>query len=647
MPYPGLRPFEAEDAPLFFGREAQVNALLRQLEDHRFVAVVGSSGSGKSSLVRAGLLPAVGEGFLLGTTDWRVLLMRPGQYPYQGLARVLSEDTRPHGDTPVAPAAEATATAGETRTVAALRSTDRGLLLALADATIGPDCKVMVVVDQFEELFGFRRTAAKREEVISRDEAAGFVRLLLRSCSDPEGRVWVVLTMRSDFIGDCEAFLGLPEAVSRSQFLVPRLDRSQMEEAIARPGEVNGAAFRPFTFEEGLVNSIINDAGDRPDQLPLMQHALMRTWKLAVRRAGGDGAGFQLKHEDYGMAGGIGNALSRHADLAWEEIKGDPKKARIARQLFLQLCDISPDGQITRRRPRVAEVASVTGASIAEIQDVVRVFQEDDRNFILPSADSLGLKDLLDISHEALLRQWRHFADDWQAQERDDASELRRLAELASLHSRDKGGLLPAADLARITDWQTRVSAEWAQRYVKKETWEGVLAFIEASRAAEQREAQRRTRQRLQKRVLLMTLSIILVAATLVLAVFLDRAETAKAAAQQALTNSYLRTIGVSESDTISPDELAALWELAELDPANAKVRELVIDHWFENEVSVQRALNQEARGLRAAMGMNTVLYAYTVSRNEQLAGRLVTVLEDPKETDSDRCLASGRCWPG
>ena len=115
MPYPGLRPFEAEDAPLFFGREAQVNALLRQLEDHRFVAVVGSSGSGKSSLVRAGLLPAVGEGFLLGTTDWRVLLMRPGQSPYQGLARVLSEDTRPHGDTPVAPAGEATATPGEAK----------------------------------------------------------------------------------------------------------------------------------------------------------------------------------------------------------------------------------------------------------------------------------------------------------------------------------------------------------------------------------------------------------------------------------------------------------------------------------------------------------------------------------------------------
>src|SRR5215468_4285449 len=90
MPYPGLRPFEAEDQPLFFGREAQVSAMLLQLEDRRFVAVVGSSGSGKSSLVRAGLLPAVREGFLLGTTDWLTLIIKPGHQPYQRLVRALS-----------------------------------------------------------------------------------------------------------------------------------------------------------------------------------------------------------------------------------------------------------------------------------------------------------------------------------------------------------------------------------------------------------------------------------------------------------------------------------------------------------------------------------------------------------------------------
>ena len=158
MPYPGLRPFEAADASLFFGREAQVSALLRQLEDHRFVAVVGSSGSGKSSLVRAGLLPAVGEGFLLGTTDWRVLLMKPGQYPFQGLARALHRAIRSDSEAPVAAAGTAPAppTPEEAKTLATLRTTDRGLLLALANARLAPDRDVMVVVDQFEELFAFR-----------------------------------------------------------------------------------------------------------------------------------------------------------------------------------------------------------------------------------------------------------------------------------------------------------------------------------------------------------------------------------------------------------------------------------------------------------------------------------------------------------
>ncbi|MGH8474221.1 MAG: AAA family ATPase, partial [Methylococcales bacterium] len=181
MPYPGLRPFEAEDAALFFGREIQVNALLRQLEDHRFVAVVGSSGSGKSSLVRAGLLPAVREGFLLGSTDWRILLMRPGQSPYQALAQVLNEDQRARD--PAIASATQVASNREANLLASLRSSDLGLLKVLSDTPIGSHGKVMLVVDQFEELFAYRRSGARREDVISRDEAAGFVKLLLRSCA--------------------------------------------------------------------------------------------------------------------------------------------------------------------------------------------------------------------------------------------------------------------------------------------------------------------------------------------------------------------------------------------------------------------------------------------------------------------------------
>ena len=554
MPYPGLRPFEDEDQPLFFGREAQVSDMLLQLEDHRFVAVVGSSGSGKSSLVRAGLLPAVREGFLLGTTDWLTIIIKPGHEPYRRLVRALSPATCRTQGAKVVPTYDDPLTPDETATLATLRRTDRGLLTVLDQLAISLGSKVMIVVDQFEELFAFRRAGVNRDTVASRDEAAAFVGMLIRSASQPAGRVWAILTMRSDFIGDCEAFLGLPEQISHSEFLVPRLDRGQMEEAIARPAAVEEGAFKTFTFEEGLLNRIINDAGDRPDQLPLMQHALMRTWKHAVARAGPDGA-VEVTPEDYEAAGGIEMALSLHADAAWNEIKDDPKKAHIARRLFLLLCDISPDGQITRRRPQVTEIQAVTGASVAEIEQVVRVFQRDDRNFLLPPPPQhLTAESYLDICHEALLRQWRLFAGEWQEEERRDASELRRLAELASLRKQGQDvGLLPAQDLERIARWEKRVSTEWARRYLTKEAWVEAISFVEESRAKVKREEEQRQRQAQQKRALIRWVASILIVATMISTGAMvwalnsqRKAKSSAAAAQEALTQSFVRTIGVS-----------------------------------------------------------------------------------------------------
>jgi hypothetical protein len=245
-------------------------------------------------------------------------------------------------------------------TLATLQKSDLGLVNAVQNMGLPGECNVMVVVDQFEELFAFRSaSASKRQEVTSRDEAAGFVNMLLRSSTEAASRIWLVLTMRSDSIGNCEAFLGLPEAVSHSQFLVPRLDRKQMEEAIVRPGEVRTAAFQPFTFQQDLVNRIINDAGDRPDQLPLMQHALLRTWKRAVSRNLANGK-LVLTHKDYENAGQIEEALSRDADDVWDKVKGDSKRAQLVRHLFLLLCDVSPEREVTRRRPRVSEVMAVT-----------------------------------------------------------------------------------------------------------------------------------------------------------------------------------------------------------------------------------------------------------------------------------------------
>lgn len=485
MPYPGLRPFDIKDQALFFGREAQIEVLLRLLEDDRFLAVVGSSGCGKSSLIRAGLIPAIHEGFLLGTTDWHFVVIKPGHQPYLRLATELLALQHLNGELSPPQILQPNEN-HDAALLATLRRTDHGLLDVINSLEFSKP--TIIVIDQFEELFAFRSENAKTEEVATRDEAAAFVKMLLRTCADANGRIWVLLTMRSDFIGDCEAFLGLPEAVSRSQFLVPRLDRSQMEEAIRRPGEISDAGFAPFTFEHGLVNRIINEAGDRPDQLPLMQHALMRTWKFAVQRSLQESTSIHLIHVDYDNAGGIAEALSRHADEAWDQIKGNIKKAELARCLFLLLCDVSPKGQITRRRPRVQEVAIVAGASISEIDEVIRLFQADDRNFLCLSGPIEDSDTYIDISHESLIRQWRTLAG-WLKEETKSAENYREILKFEQRQKQGDGELLRGADLSLYFNWWERAKPNpgWAERYGKQEEFIAAQEYLKASKEAQEK----------------------------------------------------------------------------------------------------------------------------------------------------------------
>jgi hypothetical protein len=668
LPYPGLRPFEEKDYDIFFGREGQVVQMLRQLEDRRFLAVVGSSGCGKSSLVIAGLLPAIRRGFLHETKDWIVVSpVKPGHDPYRRLASALVRcapaDPTPRG------ASEDQTTEGlifET-----LRETDKGLLDAVAKLGLTPATAIILVVDQFEEVFAFRWTKAGSDKVAPRNDAASFVRMVLRSCSDPNGHMWVVLTMRSDFIGNCEAFLGLPEAVSRSQFLVPRLDRKQMEEAIVRPGTVRMSPFQAFTFQQDLVNRIINDAGDRPDQLPMMQHALMRTWKRAVGRNLNDGQ-LVLTHEDYENAGQIGEALSRDAEEAWDKIKSDPKKAQLARRLFLLLCDISPDGQITRRRPQVSEVIAVTGATIDEIEEVVREFQSDDRNFLLPTSDeNLTPDTYLDISHEALLRQWSRFSK-WLEGERTAVAELRRLVDGARLY-REKGGeLLQPKDLDRVSLWKqdNTPSANWAQRYITSEEWNGAQNFIgESAENVKRRQKAEKEKEKQKARLVrwsvLAVFSILIVASGISFHFMIlaqeqakianeqrsaaqtariaaeqqtQIAQTAAQAARQALTNSFFRTIGVSKDASIpTRDEREALWELAQLDRVNAAVRENLLNRWFGTADAFMRGNVRDGQGFRSATGLNVENHRLAMSDAAELGRRLAAALENPQETNSDR----------
>ena len=304
-PYVGLRPFRDDENLLFFGRDEQTLEILQRLHSNRFVAVVGSSGSGKSSLIRAGLIPALKGGYLVENSNtWLVAIMKPGQNPMYNLAATLLQQINPK-------------TESEAIQEFVIRIKKEGvsaILDVIEPLRKNKNSNFFLLVDQFEELFRF---SMNQTDASYKTEAIDFVNIILKLSDQMRIPFYVVLTMRSDFIGDCSQFFGLPEALNRSQYLVPRLNRLELKKVIEGPAKLYGGK-----FNTALTSRLINDLGKVKDELPLVQHALMRMWDYETNT---DKSG-ELDLEDYNQIGGIENALSLHADEALKELKAEEKQ---------------------------------------------------------------------------------------------------------------------------------------------------------------------------------------------------------------------------------------------------------------------------------------------------------------------------------
>ena len=384
LPYPGLRPFRYDESDIFFGREAQTDQLLERLARNHFLAVTGPSGCGKSSLIKAGMIPALSAGFMVeGGSRWRICELRPGDRPLARLARTLaSADIL---------GADRTGLESIAFIEATLRRGPLGLIEIVRGAEALEDANLLVMIDQFEEIFRYR-------DRIAADEADAFVALLLASARQTEVAIYVVITMRSDYLGDCALFHGLPEAVSAAQYLTPRLTREDLELAIAGPARVFGGRVEPR-----LLNRLINDFGTDPDQLPLLQHALARLWNIASPKPP------VLTVEDYQAIGGLSAALSNHGDEILAELT--PEQQRIAEIMFRRLSGTQDGRRDVRAPARIGEIARIAAVDPAEVIAVADAFRRADRCFLATPEGPLDENTLLDLSHESLIRQWHRLAD--------------------------------------------------------------------------------------------------------------------------------------------------------------------------------------------------------------------------------------------
>jgi hypothetical protein len=383
-PFPSLRPFREGEEHLFFGRERQVDTLITKLSRTRFLAVIGTSGSGKSSLVNCGLRPALHRGLMANAgSAWKIAQFRPGGRPLESISHaiVAAQILKPMAETDL-PLDEVVETH--------LQITNRGLLNLVQKAQLPPRTNVLLVADQFEELFRFRHTNEKVEQV------AAFVNLLL-TAAQAQDRVYVVLTMRSDFLGDCVQFDSLPEAIDAGQFLVPRMTREERRSAIVGP-----VAVARGEIDSALLTRLVNDVGDNPDPLSILQHALNRTWAHWKSR----NTTQPMMLDDYEAIGNMAHALDRHAEKAYGEVER-MGLARVCEKVFQALTDRSTDARGIRRPTDFQELCKIADTGPGEMTCVIDTFRKPSRSFLMPpQPEPLRPKTVIDISHESLMRVW-------------------------------------------------------------------------------------------------------------------------------------------------------------------------------------------------------------------------------------------------
>jgi signal transduction histidine kinase len=421
-PYRGLQFFDVEHAPFFFGREALTEWLLDELRsDNRFLAIVGPSGSGKSSLARAGLVAALRQGQIEGSAEWPVAICRPGPDPLESLAVGLS-DVDGVAQTPSA----------ARDLIRDLRQDQRMLhlttRLVLRDAP--PERRLALLIDQFEEIFTLCHGEALRQ---------AFVDNLLYAAGLTEGQTVVLVTLRADFYGKCAAYPALAAALSDRQVLVGPMSGDELWRAIERPAQLAGCE-----FEAGLVQRLLDDVRDQPGGLPLLQHALLELWDRREAR--------RLTHAAYRASGGVAGALERRAEAVYNRFTGPEKE--ICRRVFLRLTQPGEGTEDTKRRATLWELMPADGSGQEAVEATVHALA-DARLITTESGETLEGERYVEVAHEALIQGWSRLRK-WIEQDREALHTHRRLTEAAGewqKNARDESYLYRGTRLTQAEEW--------------------------------------------------------------------------------------------------------------------------------------------------------------------------------------------------
>jgi DNA-binding SARP family transcriptional activator len=593
-PFKGLRPFDEEDAADFFGREALVERLIERLADvargDGLLTLVGPSGSGKSSVVRAGLVPAIRRGALPGSRDWRVTTMTPGNRPFAELAIALERAGMPP------------------TTEEALRRPG-ALEDELRDLAAGE--RLVLVIDQFEELFW-----RVGDEAVWHD----LIRALTQALSMSTGRLIIVATLRADALDRALSVAELAEPVRTGIEVVGRMTRDELERAIARPAEAVGVE-----IEDGLLARVVADVEGRPGALPLLQYALTELYD--------HGEGRRLTCEGYDALGGVMGAVGRRAEAIYRDL--EPEGQAVAREVFLRLIAVQEGTVPVARRVARDELRSLDDDS-GVLQRVLLAFGRG--RLLSFDRDPVTGQPTVEPAHEALLSSWPRVAG-WLEEAREDLWMRHRLGDAAAewaVAGREPGYLLAGSRLALFRDWAAsgtlQLSAQEEAFLTASAAEERHRLEVEASRRVEERRLEQRAARWLRASAVLLAGVALLAVGFAVFVVVQGEAGRE----QQAIAVG--RELAAASVGTLATDPDLSLLLAIEAVQATADrgfVTEQALDalHWAFQASSTAYPRNDAPTAVRgSAAGLRGV---YLVPVEELLEAAISAV---PRSLSADEC---------
>jgi WD40 repeat protein/serine/threonine protein kinase len=496
-PFKGLSPFEETDAVDFFGREALTEQLIARLTDKtefsNFLTVVGPSGSGKSSVVKAGVISALRKGALPGSDNWFIIEMTPKSNPFDELEAALLSIAAHH----------------PSDIIKQLEKDDNGLT-RVVDAILAEDDVLVLVIDQFEEVFTL---------VDSPQQTKRFLQMILDAVTTPQSRIRIIVTLRADFYDRPLMHPDFCDLVSERTEVVSPLTPGELERAISAP-----LARISVNLEPELIPTIVAELKEQPGTLPMLQYALT---ELFERRDGQT-----ITMAAYNEIGGIMGALTRRSDQLYENL--DDNQQETVRQLFLRLVTLGEGTEDTRRQALQSELLSLGGAVMQEVIDLFGTSRLLTFDHISSTREPT-----VEVAHEAIIREWGKLHE-WLDESRDDIRLQRMLASAAKdwrEANHDKSYLLAGARLTQFEAWSQSTDVVLAA----DET-----SFLKSSITEEHRRMAKQ--QLIRNAALAITAMVVLLFAFMALFAF-DKQGKAQDSANQAETQAAIAQEARATSD--------------------------------------------------------------------------------------------------